>query len=141
VIGRFVHMGVDPYSFVSAMNGVLAQRLVRLNCTQCSVDVTPDSALLAASRLAREATGDFSFRAGRGCGHCRGTGFKGRRAIAEILNLNDEIRELIIAREPIRRIREAAAASGTRFLREAAVEMVKRGETTLQEINRVTFVA
>jgi general secretion pathway protein E len=141
VIGRFVHMGVDPYSFVSAMNGILAQRLVRMNCPQCSVGTTPAPAVIAASRIAREALEGFQFRAGRGCGHCRGTGFKGRRAIAEILNLNDEIRELIIAREPIRRIREAAAANGTRFLREAAVEMVKHGETTLQEINRVTFVA
>jgi general secretion pathway protein E len=141
VIGRFVHMGVDPYSFVSAMNGILAQRLVRMNCPQCSVDTTPAPAVIAASRIAREALEGFQFRAGRGCGHCRGTGFKGRRAIAEILNLNDEIRELIIAREPIRRIREAAAKNGTRFLREAAVEMVQHGETTLQEINRVTFVA
>jgi general secretion pathway protein E len=141
VIGRFVHMGVDPYSFVSAMNGVLAQRLIRVNCAHCAVDAAPEPAMVAASRLAREAIQDFRFRAGRGCGHCRGTGFKGRRAIAEILTLNDEIRELIIAREPIRRIREAAAANGTRFLREAAVDMVKRGETTLQEINRVTFVA
>jgi general secretion pathway protein E len=141
VIGRFVHMGVDPYSFVSAMNGILAQRLIRVNCVHCSADATPDAALIAASRIAREAVGSFHFRAGRGCGHCRGTGFKGRRAVAEILNLNDEIRELIVAREPIRRIREAAAANGTRFLRDAAVEMVKAGETTLQEINRVTFVA
>ena len=139
VIGRFVHMGVDPYSFVSAMNGILAQRLIRVNCAQCSMELAPEGALLAASRIA-DASG-FRFRGGRGCGQCRGTGFKGRRAIAEILDLNDEIRELIIAREPIRRIREAAAANGTRFLREAAVEMVKRGETTLQEINRVTFVS
>jgi general secretion pathway protein E len=114
---------------------------VRVNCAQCSVDTTPAPAVIAASRIAREALEGFQFRAGRGCGHCRGTGFKGRRAIAEILNLNDEIRELIIAREPIRRIREAAAKNGTRFLREAAVEMVQHGETTLQEINRVTFVA
>jgi general secretion pathway protein E len=141
VIGRFVHMGVDPYSFVSAMNGILAQRLIRVNCAHCSADVTPAPAVLAASRIARDTLAGFRFRAGSGCGHCRGTGFKGRRAIAEILNLNDEIRELIIAREPVRRIREAAAANGTRFLREAALEMVKRGETTMQEINRVTFVA
>jgi general secretion pathway protein E len=84
---------------------------------------------------------DFSFAHGRGCGHCRGTGFKGRRAIGEVLRLNDEIRELIVAREPIRRIREAATRGGTRFLRDAAVELVRSGATTLQEINRVTFVA
>ena len=141
VIGRFVHMGVDPYSFVSAMNGILAQRLIRVNCTHCSVEAHPEPELIAASRIAAQDAGGFQFRAGRGCGHCRGTGFKGRRAIAEILCLNDEIRELIVAREPIRRIREAATANGTRFLRDAAIEMVKRGETTLREINRVTFVA
>jgi len=76
-----------------------------------------------------------------GCGQCRGSGFKGRKAIAELLNLNDEIRELIIAREPIRRIKDAARRNGTRFLRESALDMVARGETTLQEVNRVTFVA
>ena len=83
----------------------------------------------------------MTFRAGRGCGHCRGTGFKGRRAIGEILILNDEIREAVIAREPIRVIREAARCNGTRFLRDIAVEMVARGETTLKEINRVTLAA
>ena len=83
----------------------------------------------------------MNFRAGLGCGHCRGTGFKGRRAIAEMMVLNDEIRELIIAREPIRLIRDEARRNGTRFLRDIAVEMVSRGETTLQEINRVTFVS
>jgi general secretion pathway protein E len=141
VIGRFVHMGVDPYSFVSAMNGILAQRLVRVNCSQCAVEARPEDHVIAQSGIAPQEVRAFEFRAGRGCGHCRGTGFKGRRAIAEILRLNDEIRELIVAREPIRRIREAAQANGTRFLRDAAVEMVKRGETTLREINRVTFVA
>ena len=79
--------------------------------------------------------------AGQGCGQCRGTGYKGRKAIAEILNLNDEIRELIVAREPIRRIKEAALRNGTRYLREAALDLVKSGETTLREVNRVTFVA
>jgi general secretion pathway protein E len=83
----------------------------------------------------------MTFRTGRGCGHCRGTGYKGRRAIGEILYLNDEIREAIIARQPIRVIREAAARNGTRFLRDIALGMVERGETTLQEINRVTLAA
>jgi len=140
VIGRFTHMGVDPYSFVSAMNGILAQRLVRMNCSHCAGEDHPDEQLLADSRLAGD-VGEYLFRAGRGCGHCRGTGYKGRRAISEILTLNDEIRELIVAREPVRKIREAAVRSGTRFLRESALDMVRRGETTLQEINRVTFVA
>ncbi|MBI2960849.1 MAG: Flp pilus assembly complex ATPase component TadA, partial [Betaproteobacteria bacterium] len=141
VIGRFVHMGVDPYMFVSALNGILAQRLVRVNCAHCSVEERPDERLVADSGLSAEEVRGFAFRGGRGCGHCRGTGFKGRKAIGEILRLNDQIRELIVAREPIRVIREAAAARGTRFLRESAVDLVRSGETTLQEVNRVTFVA
>ncbi len=140
VIGRFMHMQVDLYSFISALNGILAQRLVRLNCPHCSEPVVPDPQLLADSGLAREAAGAFDFRAGRGCGQCRGTGYRGRKAIAEILTLTDEIRELITAREPIRRIKDAARRNGTTFLRESALSAVRKGETTLQEINRVTFV-
>ena len=141
VIGRFMHMGVDPYSFVSALNGILAQRLVRVNCSHCAVEDQPEAQLLIDSGIDGADRGTFHFRAGRGCGHCRGTGFKGRKAIAETLSLNDEIRELIVAREPIRRIKEAAVRNGTRFLREAALDLARAGETTLQEINRVTFVA
>ena len=141
VIGRFVHMGVDLYSFVSAMNGILAQRLVRINCPHCAVADLPDAKLLADSGIAPGQEEMFDFRAGRGCGQCRGAGFKGRKAIAELLYLNDELREMIVAREPIRVIKEAARSNGTRFLREAALELVRRGESTLQEINRVTFVA
>ncbi|BBI99699.1 type II secretion system ATPase PulE [Ferrigenium kumadai] len=141
VIGRFMHMGVDPYSFVSALNGILAQRLVRINCPQCTTVDQPDARLLADSGLDRQTAAAMRFRVGAGCDQCRGTGFRGRKAIAEILNLNDEIRELIIAREPLRVLREAARRNGTRFLRELALDMVGRGETTLQEINRVTFVS
>ena len=141
VIGRFTHMEVDTYSFVAALNGVLAQRLVRKVCPNCMEEHAPGAALLAESGIAPEAAADFRFVHGRGCGQCRGTGYKGRRALAEILILNDEIRELITAREPVRIIREAARRNGTRYLREAALELVKLGETTLQEINRVTFVA
>jgi len=141
VIGRFAHMGVDPYMFVSALNGVLAQRLVRVNCTHCSVAERPDNRVLADSGISAEQAQGFDFRGGRGCGHCRGTGFKGRRAIGEILRLNEEIRELIVAREPMRRIRDAAQRQGTRFLRDAAIDLVRQGQSTLQEINRVTFVA
>ena len=83
----------------------------------------------------------MAFRHGKGCGHCRGTGYKGRHAIGEVLDLNDELRELIISRAPIRAIKEAARANGTRFLREAALDLVAQGKTTLEEINRVTFVA
>ncbi len=141
VIGRFMHMGVDPYSFVSALNGILAQRLVRLTCPHCAEPQQPSADLLKSSGILPELAKEYRFIAGRGCGQCRGTGYKGRKAIAEMLNLNDEIRELIVAREPIRRIKEAARLHGTRYLREAALDLVRRGETTLQEINRVTFVA
>jgi len=141
VIGRFIHMGVDPYSFVSAMNGIMAQRLLRVSCPHCAEVDQPDARLLTESGLSVEQAHTMTFRAGHGCGHCRGTGFKGRRAIGEVLYLNDEIREAIIAREPIRIIREAAKRNGTRFLRDIALEMVGHGETTLKEINRVTLAA
>jgi general secretion pathway protein E len=114
VLGRFQHMGVDTYNLVSALNGVLAQRLVRVFCSACR---------------------------GKGCGACRGTGFKGRKAIGELLVLNDEMRELIVARAPVRKLKETARAAGTVPLREAAMALVSAGETTLEEINRVTFVA
>jgi general secretion pathway protein E len=141
VIGRFTHMGVDPYSFVSALNGILAQRLVRVNCAACAVDETPAPQLLRDSGIDPDAVADFRFRAGRGCGACRGTGYRGRRAIAEFLVMTDELRELIVTREPIRKVKDAAARGGTRFLREAAVDLVRQGITTLTEINRVTLVA
>jgi general secretion pathway protein E len=141
VLGRFMHMGVDPYSFVSALNGVLAQRLVRVNCPACAADFQPDEALLTDSGLTQADVADFNFRAGKGCGQCRGSGYRGRKSIAEVLHLNDEIRELIVARAPIRAIKDAAQRNGTQFLRASALELVKRGETTLEEINRVTFVA
>jgi general secretion pathway protein E len=141
VIGRFMQLGVDAYSFVSALNGILAQRLVRINCDHCTVDVQPDRQLLIDSGINPLEAGHYRFRKGDGCGHCRGTGYKGRRAIGEMLNLNDELRELISAKAPIRAIKEAAHRNGTRSLREAALMQVKQGETTLEEINRVTFVA
>jgi general secretion pathway protein E len=140
VIGRFMHMGVDPYSFVSALNGIAAQRLVRINCSHCAQEMQPDAELLAESGLSAQQVQGWRLRTGRGCGHCRGTGFRGRKAIAEIMVLNDEIRELIVAREPIRKVKEAARRAGTRFLREAALAVVGAGETSLQEINRVTLV-
>jgi general secretion pathway protein E len=140
VLGRFTHMGVDPYAFVSALNGILAQRLVRVNCPHCAEDDKPSAELLADSGLAGVDVGAFRFRAGRGCGQCRGTGYKGRKAIAEVLSLSDEIRELIVDRAPIRKIKEAAVRHGTRFLRESAMDLVRAGETTLAEINRVTLV-
>jgi general secretion pathway protein E len=141
VIGRFMHMNVDLYNFVSALNGVLAQRLVRLLCTECAEPAQPAAQLLRDSGIAPEDAGAYRFLAGRGCRACRGTGFHGRTAIPELLVLNDEIRELIVAREPIRRVKDAARRNGTRSLREAALDMVRDGRTTLEEINRVTFVA
>ena len=139
VLGRFKHMGVDPYSFVSALNGIVAQRLVRVNCPDCRRPVTPDAELIADSALGDD-VGDYLFMAGHGCGTCRGTGFKGRKAIAEFLILDDELREMIVANAPIRQIKETARKGGTRLLREAALVLVRAGETTLQEVNRVTFV-
>ena len=138
VIGRFTNMQVDPYSFVSAINGIMAQRLVRINCQHCAVNDTPDSALIIKSGLTQEQASAFNFRKGQGCGQCHGMGYKGRKAIAELLCFNDEIRELIVTREPVRKVKEAARVNGTRSMREAALDLVKRGETTLQEINRVT---
>ena len=138
VFGRFTHMGIDPYAFVSALNGIWAQRLVRMNCPHCAVRYTPTDHELVAARLEREAAEDYLFMRGKGCGDCRGTGYKGRRSIAEILTLNDEIRELIVDKQPIRRIKAAAHANGTRSLRLAALDLVRRGATTLDEIKRVT---
>jgi len=141
VMSRFMHMEVDPYSFVSALNGVLAQRLVRVNCRHCAEAYSPGEEELSDSGLDIQKSDGYAFMAGRGCGHCRGTGYAGRKAIAEILLLNDELRELITGHAPVRKIKEAARANGTRMLREAALELVAKGETTLEEINRVTFVA
>ena len=141
VIGRFSHMGVDPYSFVSALNGIAAQRLVRLLCSHCAVTERPDDEDIVKSGLTLREAKNFTFRVGKGCGKCRGSGYLGRHAIAEVLILSDEICELIVAQEPIRRIKESAKKSGIRFLREAALDMLKEGLTSLEEINRVTTVA
>jgi general secretion pathway protein E len=141
VIGRFTHMNVDPYSLTSALNGVLAQRLVRINCPECTAPSRPDDALLADSGLTRKQVTGFKFHAGIGCGVCRGTGYKGRKAVGELLRMTPEIAELIVARAPARALREAAAKAGTRLLRQTALDLVKRGETTLEEVNRVVAVA
>jgi general secretion pathway protein E len=141
VIGRLVQMNVDPYSFTSACNAILAQRLLRNNCIHCAREIKPEPELLAESGITPQQATGFKFMAGSGCGRCRGTGYKGRVAIAELLILDDEIRQLIVEKEPIIRIKERARAKGLRFLRETAVDLVRAGRTTLQEINRVTFVA
>ena len=141
VMGRFVHMGVDTYSFVAALSGILAQRLVRIVCEQCADTYTPSRRLLEESHLQISAHAAYEFRVGRGCKHCRGTGYKGRKAVGELLVLNDEIREAIIARAPVRQLKELAARAGIRLIRESALELVRRGETTLEEVNRVTTMA
>jgi general secretion pathway protein E len=135
VLGRFSHMGVEPYSLVAALNGVVAQRLLRLNCPACAEDVVPSADLLRRSGIDDAAS--WRFRAGRGCGACRGTGYKGRKAVAEVLLLDDNLREMIVGREPVRRIKEAARAAGTRLLREVGLDLARRGETSLEEVNRV----
>lgn len=141
VMNRFMHMEIDPYSFVSALNGVLAQRLVRLSCKHCAATYVPDDIELKDSGLKREAVHKYQFKRGSGCGQCRGTGYAGRKAIAEILLLTDELRELITSRAPLKQIKEMAKQNGTRLLRESALDLVEQGITTLEEINRVTFVA
>jgi len=141
VFGRFTHMGIDPYAFVSALNGIWAQRLIRLNCPHCSVPYAPSEAELARVHLTSAQVKDYRFKQGKGCGDCRGTGYKGRKAIAEILTLSDEIREMVIEKSPIRQIKEVARRNGTRSLREAALALVRSGDTTLDEIKRVTLHA
>jgi general secretion pathway protein E len=141
VLGRFSHMQVDAYAFVSALNGILAQRLVRIVCEQCAEPNHPTNELIAQSGLPLPAVAGWSFRSGRGCAHCRGTGYKGRVAIGELLILNDELREAIVVHAPARRLKELALAGGSKLLRTAALELVERGTTTLLEANRVTALA
>ncbi len=141
VMGRFVHMNVDTYSFVAALSGILAQRLVRIVCEQCADSYTPSRRLLEESKLSIAAHAAYEFRVGRGCQHCRGTGYRGRKAVGELLVLNDEIREAIIARAPVRQLKELAARAGIRLIRQSALELARRGETTLEEVNRVTTLA
>ena len=141
VLSRFTHMGVDPYSFTAALNGILAQRLVRVVCTQCAESVTPSRQLLEESGIPVAEAAPYRFRMGRGCVQCRGSGYRGRKAVGELLILNDEIREAIIARAPVRHLKQLALKSGSRFLRTAAIEMAIRGETTIEEVNRVTAMA
>jgi general secretion pathway protein E len=141
VIGRFTNMGVDAYSFVSAVNVILAQRLVRVICPFCKVDDVPEPALLRKSGLSVETTQHYQFKKGCGCGQCHGSGYKGRKGIAELLLFDDRMRELIVAKAPISQIKALAATTGTRAMRDAGLALVAAGETTLQEINRVTALS
>jgi general secretion pathway protein E len=139
VFGRFTHMGLDPYTLVSALNGIWAQRLVRVNCAHCRQPHPAMAQELPRMGLADQDYLGVIFKKGMGCGDCRGTGFKGRRAIAEFLVLDDELREMIVQRLPVRQIKEAARRKGTRSLLEAALDMVREGATTLNEVRRVTI--
>ncbi len=140
VLGRFLNMGVEPYNFVSALNCVLAQRLVRVICPHCSRKVQYSDEALQASGLVPQEWRDVEFREGKGCIECGGTGYHGRTAIHELLDLTDRIRELILEKRPSSEIRRAAHDEGMRFLRESALTKVKAGTTTLKEINKVTFI-
>ncbi len=137
VIGRLSTMEVDPYNLVAALNGVLAQRLMRITCTSCIVDETPDAERLAASSLPAARAG-WTFKRGMGCAHCRGTGYKGRRAIAQTLTMDVELRSLIAERATPSQLRAAAKKRGLQTLRDAALTLVAAGITTLEEANRVT---
>jgi len=140
VLGRFLNMGVDPYNFVSALNCILAQRLVRLICNHCRKPVRYDRQTLEESNIDPDQHGDRVFYEGAGCVECGGTGFRGRTAIHELLDLSDNIREMIVDKKPTSEIKRAARTEGIRFLRESAVGKVFEGKTTLREINKVTFI-
>jgi type IV pilus assembly protein PilB len=140
VLGRFLNMGVEPYNFVSALNCILAQRLVRVVCEFCKKRVTYPDALLVESGLEPDQWRDFEFLEGAGCFECGGTGFRGRSAIHELLDLSDKIREMILDRRSTSEIKRAAREEGMTFLRDSAVAKMKAGVTTLREINKVTFI-
>jgi type IV pilus assembly protein PilB len=140
VLGRFLNMGVEPYQFVSALNCVMAQRLVRNICVHCKRKAVVTRAHLEESALDPALEFSGRFFEGAGCIECGGTGYKGRTAICELLDLSDNIREMILDRRPTSEIKKVAREEGMRFLRESAVEQVLAGKTTLREINKVTFV-
>ena len=140
VLGRFLNMGVEPYNFVSALNCILAQRLVRQICVHCKTPVQYTDEELRASALDPAQWRGVPLYEGKGCFECGGTGYRGRSAIHELLDLTEEIRELILERKPVSQIRTAARGQGMSTLRESAVERLRDGITTLKEINKVTFV-
>jgi type IV pilus assembly protein PilB len=139
VIGRFASMGIDAYNFLAALNCILAQRLVRMVCLACRVAVKLDKVLAEESGLDFEEYKDVSFYEGKGCQECHGTGYRGRKCITEFLDLNDEIKEMILAERPLSEIRYRAVTGGMITLRQSALRKVLEGSTTLREINRVTF--
>jgi len=139
VIGRFASMGIDAYNFLAALNCVLAQRLVRMVCLACRVAVKLNKVLAEESGLDFEEYKDVSFYEGKGCQECHGTGYRGRKCITEFLDLNDEIKEMILVERPLSEIRYRAVTGGMITLRQSALRKVLEGSTTLREINRVTF--
>ncbi len=140
VVSRFINMGVEPYNFVSALNCILAQRLVRLICDSCKRETRATTEQLQESNLDPARYGDYVFYEGRGCIDCNGTGYRGRTAIAELMDMSDRIREMILQKKPGNEIKRAAKEVGMTFLREAALGKAFAGKTTLHEINKVTFV-
>jgi type IV pilus assembly protein PilB len=140
VIGRFINMGVEPYNFVSALNCILAQRLVRVVCNKCRRPRKYTETELTESGIDPALTKSFQFMEGAGCLECSGTGFHGRTAICELLDLSDHIREMIVDRRPTSEIKRAAIAEGMITLRQSGLAKVREGLTTLREINKVTFV-
>jgi type IV pilus assembly protein PilB len=139
VIGRFASMGIDAYNFLAALNCVLAQRLVRILCPSCRTQVKVQQALIEESGLDYEQYKDTPFYEGKGCPQCHGTGYRGRKCITEFLDLTDEIKEMIHAERPLSEIRYRAVTDGMITLRRSALKKVLNGETSLREINRVTF--
>jgi type IV pilus assembly protein PilB len=140
VLGRFLNMGVEPYNFVSALNCILAQRLVRVICPHCKRRVSYPDAYLAESGLDPQQWREIPFHEGTGCFECGGTGFRGRTAICELLDLSERIREMILDKRPSSEIRRQAREEGMVFLRESGLEKVRNGFTTLKELNKVTFI-
>jgi type IV pilus assembly protein PilB len=140
VIGRFINMGVDPYNFVSALNCILAQRLVRVICESCKEAKHYPAEVLRESGIDPEKWGDAPFYEGKGCIECSGSGHRGRTAISELLDLSDHIREMTIDRRPTSEIKRAAREEGMTFLRDSALKKVRAGMTSLREINKVTFI-
>jgi type IV pilus assembly protein PilB len=140
VLGRFLHMGIDAYNFVSCLNCVAAQRLVRKICPHCKQQVKYNKQTLVEAGLSYEKYRKVKFYEGAGCEECHGTGYLGRSAIMELLDMNDELRELIVSKAPVSKLKEAAREAGTLFLRQSAIEKVIAGVSTLPEINRVTFI-
>jgi len=140
VVGRFLHMKVDPYSFISALNCILAQRLVRVLCPRCKASLKYSPKQLLESGLKSQKYKDQLFYEAQGCSECYFTGYKGRTAIAELLELSDEIREMILTRRPLSEVKKRAKSEGMIFLREVGMEKVLKGLTSLKELNKVTFV-